>query len=140
MSEFTADRFPPPVTEASRAFWTGGARRQLLISWCATCGRWAHPPREDCPGCGGPLVPRAVSGRGTVFTFTVNRHPFHPAVPVPYVVAIVELEEQQGLRFTTNVVGCDPGAVRIGMPVEVDFEPAGEAWAPVFRPAAPCQI
>ena len=137
MSESTVDRFPPPVTEASRAFWTGGAQRQLLILWCAACGRWVHPPREACPGCGGPLAPRAASGRGTVFTFTVNRHPFNPAVPVPYVVAIVELEEQEGLRFTTNIVGCDPEAVRIGLPVQVDFEPAGEAWAPVFRLAEP---
>jgi hypothetical protein len=79
-----------------------------------------------------------VSGRGTVFTFTVNRHAYNPAVPVPYVIAIVELEEQAGLRFITNIVGCDPEAVRIGLPVQVDFEPAGEAaWAPVFRPAGP---
>jgi uncharacterized protein len=105
--------------------------------WCAACERWVHPPRETCQDCGGTLVPRAVSGRGTVFTFTINRHAYHPAVPVPYVIAIVELEEQAGLRFITNIVGCDPEAVRIGLPVQVDFEPAGEAWAPVFRLAGP---
>ena len=96
-----------------------------------------HPPRGECPVCGGPLEPRAVSGRGTVFTFTINRQAFRPDVPVPYVIAIVELEEQSGLRFTTNIVGCDPEAVRIGMPVTVAFEQAGEAWVPVFRPAGP---
>jgi len=125
------------ITEASRPFWTGGAQRQLLILWCAACELWVHPPRETCPGCDGALVPRAASGRGRVFTFTVNRHAYNPAVPVPYVIAIVELEEQPGLRFITNIVGCDPEAVRIGLPVQVDFEPAGEAWAPVFRPAEP---
>ena len=79
-----------------------------------------------------------MSGRGTVFTFTINRHAYNPAVPVPYVIAIVELEEQAGLRFITNIVGCDPEAVSIGLPVQVDFEPAGAAaWAPVFRLAGP---
>jgi len=77
-----------------------------------------------------------VSGKGTVFTFTVNRHAFNPTVPVPYVIAIVELVEQADLRFMTNIVDCDVDTVHIGMPVEVTFEPAGDAaWAPVFRPA-----
>jgi uncharacterized protein len=132
-----AARIPPSLTEASRPFWTGGARGQLLVLWCAGCERWVHPPRETCAGCGGPLKPRPVSGRGTVFTFTINWQAFRPDVPVPYVVAIVELEEQTGLRFTTNIVGCDPEAVSIGMPVSVAFEQAGETWVPVFRPAAP---
>jgi uncharacterized protein len=75
-----------------------------------------------------------VSGRGSVFTFTVNRHPFNPAVPVPYLIAIVELAEQVGLRFTTQLVECDVDAAQIGMPVEVTFEQTGEAWVPLFRP------
>jgi uncharacterized OB-fold protein len=81
------------------------------------------------------LAPEAVSGRGTVFTFTVNRQPYNPDVEVPYVIALVELVEQRGLRFATNIVGCAPEDVFIGMPVEVRFEPAGDAWAPVFAPA-----
>jgi uncharacterized protein len=137
VSDTTVQRFPPSLTEASRPFWTGGARGQLLILWCAACARWVHPPRAACAECGGPLEPRPVSGRGTVFTFTVNRQAFRPDVPVPYVIAMVELEEQAGLRFTTNIVGCDPEAVSIGMPVTVAFEQAGEAWVPVFRPAVP---
>jgi uncharacterized OB-fold protein len=77
-----------------------------------------------------------VSGHGTVFTFTVNRHQYHPDVPPPYVIAIVELAEQPGLRFTTNIVDCDPDEVTIGMPVTVTFEPIdGALWVPVFRPA-----
>ena len=76
-----------------------------------------------------------MSGRGTVFTFTVNHHPFNPKVPLPYVIAIVELDEQLGLRFTTNIVDCDVDEVYIGKAVEVTFEQAGDAWVPVFRPA-----
>jgi uncharacterized OB-fold protein len=77
-----------------------------------------------------------VSGKGTIFTFTVNRHQYHPDVPPPYVVAIVELAEQPGLRFTTNIVNCDMEALQIGAPVHVVFERAGEAWVPVFEPDA----
>ena len=88
----------------------------------------------ECGQCGGELVPRAVSGRGTVFTFTINRHPYNPAVPLPYVIAIVELVEQVGLRFTTDLVDVGVDEVYIGMPVVVTFEQAGEAWVPLFRP------
>jgi uncharacterized protein len=87
-----------------------------------------------CGRCGGALVPQPVSGRGTVFTFTVNRHPFNPAVPLPYVIAIVELVEQVGLRFTTDLIDVAVDEVYIGMPVVVTFEQAGEAWVPLFRP------
>ncbi len=124
------------MSDASRPFWTGGATGQLLIQWCDVCERWLHPPAERCPVCAGAVEPRAVSGDGTVFTFTVNRQPFNPAVAVPYVIAIVELVEQAGLRFTTNVVGCDVDDVYLGMPVSVEFEPAGDGWAPVFHPRA----
>jgi uncharacterized OB-fold protein len=127
-------RMPPPINDANRAFWTGGANGELLIQYCAACQRWVHPPLSACDSCAGPLEPRAVSGRGTVFTFTVNRHAFNPTVPVPYVIAIVELVEQSGLRFTTDIVNCAVDDVQIGMPVEVLFEQAGEAWVPIFQP------
>ena len=93
-----------------------------------------HPPTGACPQCEGALQPEPVSGRGSVFTFTVNRHPFNPAVPVPYLIAIVELVEQVGLRFTTQLVECALEAAQIGMPVEVTFEQTGEAWVPLFQP------
>lgn len=136
MADNQTNRIPPPIDDLNRAFWTGGAEGQLLVQRCAGCRRWVHPPEPACPSCGGMLAPEPVSGRGTVFTFTINRHVFNPAVPVPYVVALVELDEQPGLRFTTNIVGCDPEAVHIGMPVAVEFEQAGDAWVPVFHPAA----
>ena len=132
-----APRVVPPLSDDNREFWTSGATGVLRLPRCATCDRWIFPPSLRCPRCGGPAAYAPLSGRGRVFTYTVNHHRFHPDVPVPYVIAIVELEEQPGLRFITNIVGCDPEAVRIGLPVQVDFEAAGEAWAPVFRPAEP---
>lgn len=127
-------RMLPPLTPENRHFWTGGAHGELRILRCAACDRWVHPPRASCPTCGGALVPEAVSGKGTVFTFTVNRHPYNPVVPLPYVIAIVELREQEGLRFTTNIVNCVPEDVVIGMPVKVRFEDHGEIYVPVFEP------
>ena len=76
-----------------------------------------------------------VSGAGTVFTFTVNHHRYNPNVPVPYVVALVELAEQEGLRVPTNIVGCSPYDVAIEMPVQVEFVERGTAFVPVFRPS-----
>jgi uncharacterized OB-fold protein len=128
-------RILPPLNDLNRPFWTGGARGELLILRCPACRYWVHPPASPCPGCGSDgLVPEAVSGKGTVFTYTVNWHPFNPEVPVPVLIAIVELPEQEGLRFTTNIVGCGPDDVRVGLPVEVRFEQHGEVWVPVFTP------
>ena len=131
----TPPRIDPPVTDANRHFWTGGAEGELRMLRCPSCRYWVHPPEAACPRCGGVLEAQATSGRGTVFTYTVNRHPFNPAVPPPYVIAIVELDDQPGLRFTTNIVNCDPDEVAIDMPVRVLFEAVGEVFVPVFEPA-----
>ena len=131
-------RMLPKLDEHNRAFWTGGADGQLLISWCGRCTRWVSPPAAACPDCDGELVERPVSGRGTVFTYTVNHQPFNPAVEVPYVIAIVELEEQTDLRIATNIVDCGPDSVHIGLPVDVRFERhEGDdetVFVPVFAP------
>jgi uncharacterized protein len=131
-------RMLPTLDDHNRAFWTGGADGQLHIAFCAQCGVWVGPPAADCPDCDGVLQPRPVSGRGTVFTYTVNHQPFNPAVPVPYVIAIVELEEQADLRIATNIVDCEPDSVHIGLPVEVRFEPQAvgdeSVYMPVFAP------
>jgi uncharacterized OB-fold protein len=131
-------RMLPKPHEHNRAFWTGGADGQLRIAQCIHCGLWVSPPAADCPDCGGLLEARPVSGRGTVFTYTVNYQPFNPAVPVPYVIAIVQLEEQDDLRIAANIVDCEPDSVYVGLPVEVRFERQdvdGETvFVPVFAP------
>ena len=85
--------------------------------------------------CGGELRAEPVSGRGTVFTFTVNAHQFHPDVPPPNLIAIVELAEQEDLRIPTDIVGCEPAGLRCGLPVRVLFERHGEIFYPLFEPA-----
>lgn len=125
-------RILPPLTPVNRPYWTGGAQGSLLIERCESCRRWQHPPTGACGHCGGAVAPEPVSGEGTVFTFTVNHQQYHPEVPPPYVIAVVELAEQADLRLPTNLVDCDPGAVRIGAPVCVRFEQHGEVFVPVF--------
>ena len=115
-------RILPKLRDHNRAFWTGGVDGQLMIARCTRCALWVSPPAAECPECGGELVARAVSGKGTVFTYTVNYQPFNPAVPVPYVIAIVQLDEQADLRIASNIVDCEPDSVYVGMPVEVHFE------------------
>jgi uncharacterized OB-fold protein len=79
-------------------------------------------------------VPEPVSGRGTVFTYTINHYQFHPDVPPPNIIALVELVEQAGLRIPTNIVGCEADDVRSGLPVQVVFERQGEIFVPLFEP------
>lgn len=138
ISSTAPGRIIPALGEHNRPFWTGGADGRLHIAHCDSCDRWVHPPTRDCPDCDGDLVARPVSGLGTVNTFTVNRHPFNPAVPLPYVVALVELVEQEGLRIVTNIVDCEPDSVVVGMPVEVQFEEQATeqdtVFVPVFAP------
>lgn len=131
-------RMLPTLSEVNRTFWTGGADGRLHIAWCARCDRFIQPPASDCPDCAGELEFRAVSGRGTVFTYTVNYQPYMPNVPVPYVIAIVELAEQADLRIATNIVDCDVDSVHVGLPVEVRFErhevEGDTVFYPVFAP------
>jgi hypothetical protein len=136
MTEFAA-RILPSLDELNREFWTSGASGLLRITRCQTCRRWVFPLSFRCPDCGGPAAYETTSGRGTVFSYTTNEQPYNPAVPVPYNISIVELVEQDGLRFTTNVVDCPPDEVCIGMSVRVQFEPHGEAFVPVFVPDRP---
>lgn len=133
--EPVAPRLLPELNELNRPYWTGGSDGQLLIWRCDACDRWVHPPVATCPACSGPLEARPVSGRGTVFTFTINEQMFNPEVTPPYNIAIVVLDEQDDLRLPTNIVGCEVGDIEIGMPVKVAFEHAGDHFVPLFEPA-----
>ena len=132
-------RILPELTDRNRHFWQGGRVGRLVLLRCQSCGYYLHPPSPVCPqDRSKDLVPEPVSGRAAVASFTVNHHPWVPGVELPYVIGIVELVEQTGLRLTTNLVGCEPDAVEVGMPVEVVFEhhedEHGDVWLPLFAP------
>jgi uncharacterized OB-fold protein len=125
----------PHVTPLTQPFWDGAADHELWIQRCRACGSHLFYPRHLCTSCGAP-EPAWVqaSGRATVFTYTVARKPTHPAfaASVPYVIAVVELDE--GPRMTTNIVHVDPDAVTIGMRVQVTFEEVDGVTLVYFRP------
>ena len=128
-------RVLPRLTEDNRHFWTGGAADELRVLRCQNCQFWIHPPTPVCPEClGRKLAPEATSGRGTVASFTINHQPWYPGLDPPYVIAMVELNDQPSVRITTNIVACPVDDVRIGMPVEVVFEQYDDVWIPFFAP------
>jgi uncharacterized OB-fold protein len=117
-------------------FWRSGESGGLQILRCSDCGTWIHPFAGLCPKCrSAGLAPQPVSGRGKVAGYTVNHQPWYPDVPTPYVIALVELEEQANIRLVTNMPTCPIEAVRIGLPVEVYFEQHEDVYVPLFRPA-----
>ena len=137
MSETRPFRILPAVTEENEHFWHGGAEGELRFLRCRSCGWWLHPPSPICPSClGRDLAVEAASGRAVVHAFTVNWQPWIPTFDPPYVVAIVELPEQPGLRLTTNIVACETDDVFTGMAVHVVFEEYDGVWLPLFEPDA----
>jgi uncharacterized OB-fold protein len=128
-------RLLPQLDDRNRAYWTGGEHGELRLWRCQTCGHWIHPPSVRCPMClSKELAVEPVSGRAVLHTYTVNHQPWLPGFDPPYIVAIVELVEQPGLRLTTNLVGVAIDDVKIGTEVEVVFEHYDDVWLPLFRP------
>ncbi|QWV13851.1 Zn-ribbon domain-containing OB-fold protein [Marinobacter adhaerens] len=123
----------PALNDDNCAFWQGGKSNALLIHYCHSCTQFFHPPGSVCPNCvSKDVYPRRVSGRGKIASFTINRQPWTPELNEPFVIAIVELEEQPGLRFVTNIEDVDVDEVFIGMPVRVRFRQEDDVWLPLF--------
>lgn len=127
---------PLPVVDLDTlAFWTSGSEGKLSIYRCQDCAYYIHPPVRFCPQCESRDVePEAVSGRGTVTTFTVNHQPWLPGLKIPYVLALVSIVEQADVRLATNIMNCDPESVTMDMPVKVFFEQVEDLWVPLFEP------
>ena len=129
----------PTVLPEVKVFWEGTAEGKLLLPHCQDCSEIIWYPRPYCPSCASTHVEwKEASGRGTIYSFTVNRRggadlPAYREAGV-FVLGYVELEE--GPRIMTNIVECDPDSVRIGQTVEAVFHDTGQGTALVrFRPA-----
>jgi hypothetical protein len=123
----------PPANPLTAGFWDAAARRQLVIQRCS-CGRYRHYPQLLCPDChSGDWSWAPVSGRGTVYSYTVTHRAFHPAWAdrVPFAVATIDFEE--GVRMVSDLPPEDTEEVRIGMPVEVFFDRQESVTLPRFR-------
>ncbi len=130
-----AKHFPRPTPE-TEAFWQGCRDHKLLLQRCTQCKEFQFYPRIICAKCASDNLQWVeASGQGEVLTFTVVRRPVSEAyaADVPYVVALIQLDE--GPTMMSNVVECDPEIMQIGSPVQVIFEDWSEEISiPQFRP------
>ena len=129
----------PRVTSLTQPYWEATTQKRLVIQRCAKCGVYVWCPRPACTECGSEQLEwTSVSGRGTVFSFTIIRQVIARGAAafekeIPYIVAWIDLEE--GPRLCSNVVECSLERITIGMPVEVIFDEASsEIVLPKFRP------
>lgn len=122
-----------PFVVRDNQFWFDAAhQRRLVIQTCTDCGQLRHPPGPTCPRCGSlNWHETTASGRGTVHSYVISHHPKAPGYDYPLAVLLVDLEE--GTRLVADYSG-DPGTVRVGMPVEVEWlDYGGDVILPRFR-------
>ncbi len=138
MSErFFPDAMPAPLADAiTLPWWQAAAEHRLVVQRCTACGHTRLPPAPVCPECRSAEADwKQVSGRGEVYTYTVVHRPIAAGQEFPFVIAVIALEDAGGVRMLSNLVGADPAAVEIGLPVELVWEDMSADLAiPRFRP------
>lgn len=116
-------------------FWEGVKDRTLLLRRCAGCGELQHPPTPMCGNCHSlEWETQKATGRGTVYSWIVSKHPSLPDEVEPRIVALIELDE--GVRLVSNLIQIESADVHNGMAVEVTFVEDGDAVLPQFVPVA----
>lgn len=128
---------PLPLVGIDNAFfWQAGGEGALRLQRCVDCHQWRFPIAPICPYCRSTAHEIAdLSGRATVVGCTVNHQQWSPALPPPYSIAVVALEDDPRIRLTTNITGCEPEEVHLGMRVAVHFEQLEDrVWLPLFAP------
>ena len=127
---------PAPLINAeTKPFWDATLEGKLMLPKCTACGTVIWYPRLFCPECSGFTIDWIeATGRGTIYSYTINRRGQGEYRDQTFVLAYVELDE--GPRMLTNIVDCDPESVSIGQKVEVVFHDTGHGAAlPRFTPA-----
>jgi uncharacterized OB-fold protein len=144
LTAMTSPSRPTPlITDLTRPFWDATKQGRLAIQRCGACGYYNHPPRPACDRCQSTnLAFEDVFGRGAVWTFTVMHQKSVAGFEetVPYVTALVELDEQPMLLMVTNLPGMASEDVKIGMRVRVTFEALDDgSMLPQFVPDTPAR-
>jgi uncharacterized OB-fold protein len=139
MSErYFPDGMPQPLADATTLpWWEAAAEHRLVVLRCTGCGHCRLPPAPVCPECRATESDwKELTGRGEVYTYTIVHRPIAAEQRLPYVIAVIALEDAGGVRMISNLVGIAPEAISIGMPVEVVWEDmSAELALPRFRPA-----
>ncbi len=113
----------------SAPFWSAAAEHRLVCARCRSCGAFRMPPSPFCPRCRSQDVDWAeLSGRGTIFTYTIVTHAVMPLLTdsIPYAVAAVTLPDAGGVRLLGNLVGMDSDEIAIDLPVRVEWADVAE--------------
>ena len=133
---------PPEVIHLTpnvftQPFWDAAADHRLVVPRCTVCGAFRFPPSPFCWQCRAQEVEWVEhDGAGEIYSFTVIRHAVIPDVrdALPVIAAVVELPGTGGCRVVGNVVDCEPGDVRVGLPVTLDWYDVREGTSvPIFR-------
>ena len=124
----------PYADDVTQPFWTSALKGQLSCTECTNCGTKILPPQPRCFVCRGASFKWIdLPGTGTIYTYTVVRHPLRPTVQdiVPYITAVIELDGTQGpgARMQLNVINCDVEKVRIGDKVRIIFDKISDTYA-----------
>ncbi|WP_280467454.1 bifunctional MaoC family dehydratase N-terminal/OB-fold nucleic acid binding domain-containing protein [Nocardia cyriacigeorgica] len=123
-------RVRPLVSRDTEFFWAGTRAGELRIQRMPD-GTLRHPPVPAIwQDKSEPVDYQVASGRGTVFSYVVHHAPKVPGRQLPFVVALVELEE--GVRMLGELRGIEPDKVEVGLPVQVDFEKLDDETALPF--------
>ena len=126
----------PVVSPWARPFWEAAREEKLCIQKCKDCDKYVFYPRLVCPHClSDNLKWVEALGKGTIYSYTVveNNAPSAFVNDMPYVVALVKLEE--GVQMLSNIVDCDLGELKCDMPVQVTFEKLDDEFTlPKFKP------
>jgi uncharacterized OB-fold protein len=127
-------RIAPIVTLDAKTFWEAADREEFIGQKCGDCGKFVFPPRPMCPHCFSlNRQDVKLSGKGTVHSWTIPRHPHPFGFKESPIVAVIQLAE--GTRMVSNLVGVGYDEVKQDMEVEVTFEPTmNNHKVPVFRP------
>ena len=127
----------PEADELWQPFFDGARNGMLMVQRCQACESHLAPGTARCTECWSEsLAWVQASGQGTLFSYSIVHHIGHPGFrdEVPYVIAVVELEE--GPRLNTNILRGDDTELKVGIPMEVVFEALSEEISiPKFRPA-----
>ena len=131
----------PNLTPENEFFWKSGADGKLRFLRDNACGALIHPPQPICPYCKSTdLGVAEVSGNATVAAFTVNVQQWLPTMAPPYVIAVVTIDDDPRVRFTTNIINCELQDLKIGQKVKVTFHNQEEIWLPLFEPTGETKL
>jgi len=121
---------PPAITEETREFWEAAQQGRLVGQHCDSCHAESFPPRSICRVCRSRQTSLVeITSTGHIYSYTINPQRWLPNMQVPFAIVLVEFAQHRGVRVAGRLRGCAVSEVRIGMAVQVGFEPGPDSVA-----------